>query len=161
MAHPVTARILASAHQLAIVYPAVRTVATGVAPGPAPTSPLIPQEPASTVLTPDPTGYLPSVTMPCLWFDMATGTELSDMPSHEKRTFEQLGWTEAASALARVLVSDAALNTSNPYAGTRFDKADHVEHNNQRFYVLQVIPISASFNLPESYYVWLSSTKQH
>lgn len=99
--------------------------------------------------------------MKCLWLDMATGTELGDVPNHEKRTFEQLGWVEPATALARVLVSDAALTSSDPYAGTKFDKADHITHNNQQFYVLQVIPISASFNLPESYYVWLSSTKQH
>lgn len=124
-------------------------------------SPLLPDEAPTAVLTTDEAGYLSSVTMPCLWLDMASGTDISELPTHEQRKYLQLGWTEKATAMARVLVSDAALDPNNPYGGTRFDRADYVSFGGGKFFVLQLIPISASFKEPESYYVWLASNKQH
>jgi hypothetical protein len=72
-----------------------------------------------------------------------------------------VGWYADAEAVARVLVEDAALDATNPGAGTVFDGAADVTFMGQSYRVLAVRPIGSSFRLAVSYYVWLKgSTKQ-
>lgn len=155
----IIARIENAGHTLTIVYPATRPVATGVSPGVGPVSPLTGPAAVDAVFEPDPTPYQPDVTVQCLWTDMATGSQMTDNPSVDKFRYNQLGWVRDASALARVLISETALDPTNPYAGTKFDAADHIVYQNRRYRVLQVNPIEASFGTPVSYYVWVTGNQ--
>jgi hypothetical protein len=152
-------RIRRSPLTLTIITPAVRPVAVGAAPGVAPLSPLTGPAPVPHVVTTEPVPYEPPLTVACLWLDMATGTALGDGPGDERTRFSRIGWVPQATAVARVLVADVALDPAKPYGGTRFDRADHVEYQGGRFRVLQTTPIAAGNALPTSYYIWLVGSK--
>lgn len=152
-------RIVHSGKTLTIVYPAVRPVATGTSPGTGPTSPLTGASTTDVIFEGEPTPYQPSVIVKCLWADMATSSEMTDRPSTDRYIYNQLGWVRDATAVARVLVSETALDPTNPYAGTKFDAADHILYQSRRYRVVQVVPIEASFGIPVSYYVWLTGNQ--
>ena len=160
----VNARILSRIENagttLDIVYPATRPIATGIAPGPAPVSPLTGPATVQHVFSGDVTPGQSSITIKCLWHDLATTNELRDRVGQEAYEFKQLGWVRDATALARVMVSEAALDTTNPYAGTKLDAADHVVYKTRRFRVLQVSVMGSSVGSPVSYYVWLTGNQQ-
>lgn len=155
----IASRIQNSPQSITLVYPPAASVAVGVAPGPAPLNPLTgPSESVVIDLT-EPTPYSASETIKCLWLDMATGAELTDRTSAEAIRFAQIGWIAEATAVARVLVTDVALDTTNPYAGTKFDKVARVEHFGQHYRVLQVVPFGSGSKIPVTYHVWLVGNK--
>lgn len=145
----VTKRIDESELTLTVVYPPVRPVASGTSPGTAPVNPLSGPATTEVVFPTDPTGYKASVTMPCLWLDALSSSRTGI------RSAVQTGWLEGATAMARVLARDCAVDVTNAEAGTVFDAADHVVFNGTRYRVLQTTPIGASFGMPISYHVWL------
>ena len=148
-------RIENSGLNVTVHYPPVRDVAAGSSPGAAPVNPLTGDTTPAGVFPTDPVGYLPTVTLKCLWMDALTGREATDVAHTELRKVHAAGWVVGATSMARVLVSEAALDAANPYAGTVFDGASHVEHLGARFKVLQITPITAGFAMPVSYHVWL------
>lgn len=156
----IIARIQESGQSFTVVYPAARPVATGTAPGSMPISPLTGADDAEVVFKTEPTPYQSSLTLKCLWHDVATTDELSDRTSAEKYQFEQLGWVRGATALARVLVSEAALDITNPYAGTKLDASDHIMYYGRRFRVLQTSIMGSGLGTPVSYHVWLEGNQR-
>lgn len=153
----VIARIQSSPLTITLVYAAASTVPTGAAPAAAPANPLTGAQEAVVI---DPAAATETTEdLACLWMDVATGAELSDRTNPEAIRFAQVGWVAEATALARVLVSEAALDTTNPYKGTKFDKAVRVEHFGQRYRVLQVVPFGSGSKLPVTYHVWLVGNK--
>lgn len=155
----VVARIKASPLQLTLVYPPALPTAAGVSPGTAPLSPLTGEPDALEVVLTDAAPVSASETINCLWLDIATGGELTDRLSNEAIRYRSLGWISEATAVARVLVSDVALDSTNPYTGTKFDKVERVEHFNQRYRVLQVVPFGSGSKVPVTYHVWLVGNK--
>lgn len=149
----IIARIKASPLTLTIVASSARQAPAGSAATTAPTSPLTGAAPSSTVLT-DGTAapYLADVTMPCLWMDEAA--VLSDNAFNQYKV-AQLGWVQGATALARVLVSDAALVATNPYAGTKFDAGSKVTYQGRAYMILSVQPFGSGSRIPVTYHVWL------
>lgn len=146
----VTARIDGSSLTLTVVYPPIRPVAAGTSPGVAPVNPLSGPAATEVVFPAEPTGYKTNVTVKCLWLDALS----SSSPDGTRRVL-QGGWVDGATAMARVLARDVAVDTTNPEAGTIFDAADHVVFLGTRYRVLQVTPVGASFGPPVSYHVWL------
>lgn len=151
----VKARIEQSGLTLTVVYPPVRPVASGASPGTLPVNPLTGPAPADGVFITDPAGFQATVTLKCLWLDALTGREATDVVHTEVRNPLQAGWAAGATAMARVLVEEAALDATNPYAGTKLDAADHVEFRGARFRIMQITPVGASFGPPTTYHVWL------
>lgn len=149
----VASRIRGSKLTLTVQYPAARPAATGTAPGSLPVSPLTGPAPTTQVIPGPITPSKPAVGMSCLWTDMvsAVGTDLARDPINRFPA----GWVEGASAVARVLVEDAALDVTNPHGQTVFTGCSHVEFAGKRFTVLSVKVPHASFDIPVSYYVWL------
>jgi len=152
-------RITNSPQRLTLVYPAALPTATGIAPGTAPLSPLTGSPVTQQVVNPAPTPIGADLTVNCLWLDSATGGELSDRLSEEALQFKRAGWLAEATALARVLVSDVAIDPDNPYGGTEFDRVERVEHFGQRYRVLQVVPFGSGSKIPVTYHVWLVGNK--
>lgn len=140
-----------------VVYPPTRPIVVGAAPGPAPASPLTGPAPVQHVFSGDVTPGQASLTVKCLWHDIASS--LGDSIGDEQYRFKQLGWVRDATALARVMVSEVALDPTNPYAGTKLDAADHVVYHTRRFRVLQVSVMGSSVGTPVSYYVWLTGNQ--
>jgi hypothetical protein len=83
------------------------------------------------------------------------GASVSGDLGRAEALVENMGWVAGADAAARVKVSDAALNQSDPYGDTIFTDAEYVEFTGRRYRVLSVQPIAASFVTPYTYYVWL------
>lgn len=152
----VKARIEGSGLTLRVVYPAVRPVATGSSPGALPVRPLTGPAPTDGVFVAEPAGYQTAVTLKCLWLDALTGREATDVVHTEPRKAFPGGWVVGATSMARVLVEEAALDPTNPYAGTHLDSCEYVEFRGARFKVVQVTPVGASFGPPITYHVWLA-----
>lgn len=148
-------RIENSPHEVTFVLPAPRPVATGIAPGTAPLSPFTGTDPATGVFVAEPAPYGPSTTVKCLWYDVPTGRELNDR-TLEPILMGKIGWVMGATALARVLVSEIANDTDQPYEGTKIDKAEHAEFRGRRYKIVQVVPFSSGLYVPVTYHVWLS-----
>lgn len=149
------ARVRSSPHRLTVHYPAIRPVVPAApAPITAPVNPLTGPAPVQTVTPATPTPQKPAVTLTCLWLDSYGGTTNI---THEYRV-GRVGWLATADALARVLVADAALDVTQPWGETVFDGAEAVEFNGRRYRVLGVQPVSGSFTVPLTYYVWLAGT---
>ena len=148
-------RIEDSGLTISVVYPVARPAASGSSPGSLPVNPLTGPAPADGVFISDPAGYQTSVTLKCLWLDALTGREATDVVHTEVRKVLQAGWVVGATCMARVLVSEAALDPTNPYAGTKLDAADHVVFRGARFRIMQITPIGAGFGPPTTYHVWL------
>lgn len=144
-------RIRSSVHTLTVIYPVARPVMAGTPPvASAPLSPLtgpaITQVVFPTAAVPD----RPSVTLRCLWLDSYTSRMVNSEPIRRNR----IGWREGATAVARVLVSDAAL-TSDPWGDTVFTGAEIVEHGGHRYRVDAIDAVGSSFSAPLTYHVWL------
>lgn len=155
----VLTRIKKSGQTITIVYPPTRPVAVGASPASSLVSPFTGPRPTTVVVQPDPTPAKASVTVACLWLD--TYASVVQALNVDKIRALNVGWIEGATALARVSVTDAALDASKPHGDTIFTGAERVEHDGNRFRVLSVQPIGASFYPPYTYYVWLSgATKQ-
>jgi hypothetical protein len=94
--------------------------------------------------------------MPCLWLDTISLTSASRLGfGSDAVNFPAAGWVQGATAMARVLVDDAAVDPDDPSAGTKFDACEEVEFQGKRYRILQIDPISASFSLAYTYAVWL------
>lgn len=148
----VKARLAARIAESAITLAIYKTPAASGTAGPTtrPASPLAPAAPAAA----------PAVvkTMQCLWLDAVT---LAMTVGSDQRQANALGLVQGATAMARVTVTDAALDPTDPAGGTHFDAADYVESAGKQYRVLQVEPISGAFYAAHTYAVWLqSATKQ-
>jgi hypothetical protein len=88
--------------------------------------------------------------MPCLWLDALAAALTPD-----RRAQTAVALVAGATALARVRVSDAALDADAPYGDTVFTGCLHVESNGRRYRVLAVEPIAAGHYAPHTYAVWL------
>jgi hypothetical protein len=147
------ARIEQSGLTLTVQYPSTRPVATGASPAPAPISPFTAPAPTTQIVQPAGTPAKSAVTLPCLWLD-AYGSVAQSMSTDRIRPLN-VGWVAGASALARVTVKAAALDSTKPLGDTVFTGADHVEFGGGRYRILSVQPVGSSFRPPVSYYVWL------
>lgn len=150
----IEARIAASAYLLTVRYPPARPAPTGSAPGAAPANPLTGTPPTTTVVPTTPTPAKADVTLPCLWLDLVTS-----VPSEVRRDGRDaglVGWSQEVEALARVRVSDAAEDPTQPFGRTIFDDCLEVLAQGRVYRVLGVKPIAASFRLPRTYYVGLA-----
>lgn len=156
----ITRRITDSPLSITLVFPPVIPVVSGSVPGTAPLHPLTGPTTSREVIEDVPTPGETSVIMPCLWLDVATGGELTDRTTEEARRFQQLGWIASASAVARVLVSDAADDPTDPYGDTKFKRCSYVTYRNQPYRVLQVVPFSSGSKLPITYHVWLVGDRE-
>lgn len=150
----VLARIKSSAHTITVTYPPVRVAVTTGDPSVPPLAPLTGPAKVEAVRPATTTSVKPAVTINCLWYDNSSA--VLNAPK-ERRVFEPVGWRQDAQALARVAVSDAALDAAKPYDGTIFDACDTVQHFGQVYRVLQVTQAENGSNLPATYYVWLTS----
>ena len=151
-----TKRIEDSGLTLSVVYPAARQVVTGVAPGAAPVNPLTGSS-TPTVFPAEPIPIKPAVTLKCLWYDLPSGLSLST--GDEKRDHLQIGYVEGATALARVLVKEAAIDVDKPYGTNVFSDAEEVNYQGLKFEIVQVTPMGSGRGLPISYHCWLKGTK--
>jgi hypothetical protein len=146
------ARVEQSPHRLIVVWAPAAPVVTST-----PTNPFGPQPTPSVIQTP-PTPARPAVTLRCLWAD---GVAQGDLERAAERAMRrEVGWYTEATAVARVLVSEAAIDPANPWAGTIFDTAHHVEFRNQRFDVVQWTPVSAGDLTPITYAIWVRGAQQ-
>jgi hypothetical protein len=105
------------------------------------------------LVTTSPTTSAAPVTLPCLWLDSFGNLVLSLQTERVKAGLS--GWYASATAMARVLVSDAALDPDDPWGDTVFTGADYVEHSGHRYQVVAVDGLGASMGPPVTYYVWL------
>lgn len=149
-------RIEDSGLTLSVVYPAARQVVTGVAPGAAPINPLTGSS-TPTVFPAQAIPSKPAVTLKCLWYDLPSGLSLAT--GDEKRDHISIGVVEGATALARVLVKEAATDKAKPYGITVFSDAEEVNYQGLRFEIIQVTPMGSGRGLPVSYHCWLKGTK--
>jgi hypothetical protein len=158
VADRLTAWIRASGLTLTVHYPAPRAVVptTGPVTTPvvAPVSPLTGPKPVQTVFPAAVTPAKPAVTLSCLWLDTTV------LGPKDMTRVTRLGWVEGATALARVLVADAALDAAVPTGHTVFTGAEVVEFHGMRYRVLAVEPVGASFRAPLTYHVWLTGGGQ-
>jgi hypothetical protein len=147
----VTARIKESSHSLTLHYPPKRVGATGTGPMTRPANPLtgIVAAPSIDPTTPDP--ERDPVSMPCLWLDAITVA----LQGRNQWNHLLIGMVPGATAIARVLIEDAALDADAPEGGTEFERCSYVEHAGKRYRVLEVKPVGAGFYDPYTYYVWL------
>lgn len=148
-----TARIDKSGLTLTVNYPPDRPIATGTAPGAEPTSPLTGPAPTQEIFPTAETPSQTSVTLKCLWLDLVGGVVAG--LGKDRIAWESAGWMQDAEAVARVKVSDAALDVTDPYGDTVFTGATSVTFNLHEYRVLGVKPVGPSFCPPITYYVWL------
>lgn len=93
-----------------------------------------------------------------LWAD---GVNPGDLESRTEAVFRrEVGWYAEATAVARVLVSEVAIDVTNPWGATLLDKAHHVEFAGKVYEMVQYTPIAAGFRVPVSYAVWLKGAQQ-
>lgn len=137
-------RIQSSPLTLVVVYPPAVTAQTTVV------DPF--KQPELAALTTAPTRTATNRQIRCLWHDRPTD---ADNPVPNRATPLAVGWYEEATALARVLVADAALDPESPRAGSHFDHAEYVEFQGMRYDVLNVTPVAAGFSHPATFAVWL------
>lgn len=156
-------RITGSGMVLTVTYPPARVPATGTSPSP--TGPVNPLSGPKPVLKAVQTVTLPGkppVTVPCLWMSLRTAAAQSMAGIEAIKKVDPLGWIEGSEALARVLVSDTALETNtetgnlDPYGRTVFTDCEAILFAGHRYRVLAVRPASAAFRVPDTYIVWLS-----
>jgi len=145
-------RIRESDLALVVHYPVARVAATT---GPGDGTPVNPLTGTETLIPfPDPvTPAKPDVTLPCLWLDsyLAVGrTSTSDW------AVNRIGWVAGATAVARVAITDAALDSDMPFGDTVFTGAESVEFQGRHYRVVSVQPIGSSFRTPVTYLVWLT-----
>jgi hypothetical protein len=153
-----TKRIQTSQRTLTIHYPPVKTAATGIAPGAAPLKPLTGDPPPQLFIdTSTETPVKPSKTMPCLWSDSfhTIKTRTSTALAKSNREFGSIGWVEGAEALARVLLTDAAVDPNDLNGPTVFSEILYLESAGRRYKVLGEDRISKGFTDAISCYVWL------
>ena len=143
-------RIQTSPYRLTLVYPVERAPDLTV-----PTNPFGGGPPAAL---PAPVTRPAPLTVPCLWLDAGRPGQLQ--LSDERTRYSDVGWVTDATAVARVLTDDVALDPADPHAGTEFDKVEWVEFSSKRFQVLAVTPVNASFHVPISYAVWVKGEQQ-
>lgn len=148
-------RIATSELSLTVQYPAARATASGSSPGPAPVNPLTGTNPAPTVFPAAVTPAKPAVTLKCLWLDVTT--QIPAPLNKEARVIEAVGWIDGLQAVARVAVSDAAIDATDPLGDTVFTDCLKVVFQGHDYKVLTVKPLSASFRMPVTYYVGLTS----
>lgn len=148
-------RIDASALTITVHYAPPRPSVTPLGgTASAPTNPMTGAPPTPTlVVTAAPDPEHPSVTMPCLWLDVAAARNAT--LTDDRLRVSLAGWVASATAQARVAVRDAALDEDNPWGGTVFDAAEYVTSQGRRYRVIGVEPIGASFSNPATYAVWL------
>lgn len=146
-------RIRTSGLTLTVVYPPSRPALVGSTPTSAPLSPFTGPNPVQDVVDATPVPAKASVSLSCLWLD-AYGSPSQSALSDQIRTL-RVGWYAGATALARVAVSDAAIDPAKPLDDTVFTGADHVEFQGSKFRLVSVQPVGAGFYAPYTYYVWL------
>lgn len=146
----ILARIEESEYELTVHYPAVRPVPSGVAPIQAPVSPMIPFKAPPVISQPveeaDP--VRPPVTMKCLYVD---GAGLYQLRQQRVQVSEQV-WGREIKALARVNAADVELDGNQ----TVFEGASHVMIGTERFVVLGLSKVAASWSRKGTYYVYLT-----
>lgn len=147
----IRARIAASPHRLSVVFPAVRPVATGTSPGPAPVRPFTGTQPTPTVAGPPTTALRPPVELPCLWLDADTLGALRNPGAGESHGL----WASGASALARINPEDLPPDSEGPEAF--FAAAEYVEFKGKRYDARKVTPAGPSDEDPYTWYLWLWS----
>lgn len=152
-------RIKKSTFELTVRYPPERAVAPAPAPAGAPLSPLTGPKTTPTLLPPAPVPAHPPVTMKCLWLDVASTLTTGDSPSIERLKQSAVGLVEGATALARVLVEDAAVDPAKPFGKTVFDACEVVEFHERRYRVVRVDRVSRSFANPVTYSLWLAGSQ--
>lgn len=147
------ARIAESEVQLSVHYAPARPPAAGSSPSATrPANPLTGTIAPPKAIQPALEPAKPAVTMNCLWLDTASVGELTRGATHQ----DEKGWLRGADALARVAISDAAVDPDQPNGATVFDDCEHVERDGRRFRVLKVEPVGPSFAAPCTYSVWLT-----
>ena len=140
-----TQRIRTANKRLTVHYPPARPPV-----GAPPLNPLGGNDPITTLA---PTPSRPPVTIPCEWFDAMNNTQLR-LP-YEDANRRQVAWVQGATAMARVLMEDAALDPTKPYDTTVFTGAQYVEFEGERWDVVQTTPASSGFTPVLTYFVWL------
>lgn len=150
-------RIANSANSLTVHYPEARPVLPGSSPVDGPVNPLTGTAPTTAVYPTDPIPILPAITVQCLWLDSFK----SMGKTRNNITVENVGWRQGTDAVARVSIEDTALDATDPFGDTIFTGAEFVEFSGQRYDVVQVEPIAASFRAPVTYHVWLKGTVKH
>lgn len=152
------ARLDGSGLTITVHYPAVRPIATGSSPAVTVINPLTGPAPTTAVVDVPSTPIKAPVTLKCLWTDsmMSVRTSLND----GEIAVEQTGWLAGADAAVRVRVSEAAINTNDPYGDTVFTGCDHIEFNGHHYEVLAVKPVGPSFRVPITYYVWVKGANK-
>ncbi len=150
-------RIAGSANSLVVHYPESRPVITGSTPQAGPVNPLTGPAPTTTVYPTDPVPILPPITVQCLWLDSFK----SMGKTKNNLTVENVGWRQGTDAVARVSIKDTALDETDPFGDTIFTGAEFVEFSGQRYDVVQVEPIAASFRAPVTYHVWMKGSVKH
>jgi hypothetical protein len=106
--------------------------------------------------TPAPTPVATALTVACLWHDRPTD---DSNPGALQAAPIAGGWYEEATALARVLVADIALDVNNPGAGTTLDNAVRVLFNGKAYELLNLTPVAAGFRVATSYALWLRGSQ--
>lgn len=148
-------RIRDSVYEITVRYPPPRPADTDVAPADAPVSPLTGPAPVQTVFPAAPVTTADPVTVRCLWLDSYVNAG-----SPTKISVNRVGWLASAQALARVLVSDTAVDPENPWGDTIFTGAEAVDFMTMRYRVLAIEPIGSSFAKPLTYHVWLTGAQK-
>lgn len=150
-------RITSSGLILTVQYPPAKVPVTTIVPSPSgPVNPLSGPRPVQKAVEVATLPSRPPVTIPCLWMSLRSSTSQTMAGMEAIRKLDPIGWVEGSEALARVLVSDAARDASDPYGDTVFTDCEAVLFAGHRYRVLGVHPASASFRVPDTYVVWLS-----
>lgn len=148
----IIARIKGSPHRLTLHFPPApaAVVATPANPfGPTGTATAIP---AAT------TPSFPDKVVHCLWAD---GVNAGDLASRAEQIMRrEVGWYAEATVVARVLVSEVAIDATKPYGATWLDRVQRVSFGGKTYEIVQYTPVSAGFLVPVSYAVWLKGAQQ-